>query len=113
MTYKLQEEVFLDKFNKCYIKILTLNKKPENSPLKDYVKELPRQKLSPFDYDCHCKRKPHCLFAIIHPNNGNFIQSDEIEIVVDLLIESNYNINYPLTKLVKKNNETLMFYFSK
>ena len=51
----MQEEVFLDKFNKCYVKILTLNKKPENSPLKDYVKELPRQRLSPFDYDCSCQ----------------------------------------------------------
>ena len=113
MTFKIQEEVFLDKFNKCYVKILTLNKKPENSPLKDYVKELPRQRLSPFDYDCHCQTKPHCLFAITNPNTGHFIQSDEIEVVVDLLVESNYNINYQLTKLVKKNNEKLMFYFSK
>ena len=33
-TFKVQEEVYLDKLNKCYIKILTTNKKPENSPLK-------------------------------------------------------------------------------
>ena len=65
MTFKMQEEVFLDKFNKCYVKILTLNKKPENPPLKDYVKELPRQRLSPFDYDCHCQTKPHCLLLLL------------------------------------------------
>ena len=36
MTFKMQEEVFLDKFNKCYVKILTLNKKPENSPKSSF-----------------------------------------------------------------------------
>ena len=68
---------FLDKFNKCYIKILTLNKKPDNSPLKENIRELPSD--FTLDYDCHCQPKPHCLFAFINPNTGNFIQSDEIE----------------------------------
>lgn len=110
--YKIQEEVFLDKLNKCYIKILTINKRPENTPIKNYLKEIPRQRLSPFDYNCHCDNKPHCLFAFINPETGHFIKSDEIEIVVDLLMNSNYEINYQLTKLIKKNNQNLVFYFS-
>ena len=112
MTYKVQEEVFLDKLNKCYVKILKLNKKPENSPLKENIKELPRQRLSPFDYNCNCQTQPHCIFAFINPNTGDFIKSDEIEVAVDLLINSNYTINYQLTKLVKKKSEKLVFYFS-
>ena len=76
------------------------------------VKELPRQKLSPFDYDCNCYRKPHCLFAIIDPETHDFIRADEIETAVDLILNSNYTINYQLTKLVKKKNERLVFYFS-
>ena len=112
MTYKVQESVFLDNFNKCYLKILTINKKPDKSPLKENVKELPRQRLSPFDYDCNCQIKPHCFFAIINPDTKQFIQSDQIEVAVDLLVDSGYTINYQLTKLVKKNNERLLFYFS-
>ena len=84
----------------------------DNSPLKDCIKELPRQRLSPFDYDCHCDTKPHCLFAIINPNTGDFIKSDEIDVFVDILINSNYSIDYKLTKLVKDKNERLLFYFN-
>jgi len=111
-TFKVQEEVYLDKFNKCYIKILTTNKKPENKPISQFVKEMPRVKLSPFDYDCNCYEKPHCLFAFINPKTGQFLTQDNMEILVDLLTESDYNINYQLTKLVKKNNENFIFYFS-
>jgi len=107
-VYKVQEEVFLNKIEKCYVKILTVNKKPDNSPINQYIQELPRQKLSPFDYDC----KSHCFFAIINPDTGEFIQSDEIEIAIDLLVTSNYTIDYKLTKMVKKNSEKLVFYFS-
>jgi hypothetical protein len=109
-VFKVQEEVFLNKINKCYVKILTVNKKPDNSPLKEYIKELPRQRLSQFDYDC--KTRAHCLFAFINPESGDFIQSDEIEVAMDLLINSNYTVDYKLTKMVKKNSEKLVFYFS-
>ena len=111
-TFKVQEEVYLDKLNKCYIKILTTNKKPENSPLKDYLIELPRQRLSSFDYDCNCTTKPHCLLAFINPVSKTFITQDEIEVLVDMMVNSDYKIDYQLTKLIKKNNEKLVFYFS-
>ena len=111
-TFKVEEEIFLNKITKCYLKILTINKRPENSPLKDCIKELPRQRLSPFDYDCHCDTKPHCLFAIINPNTCDFIQSDEIDVFVDILVNSNYTIDYKLTKLIKDKNERLLFYFN-
>jgi hypothetical protein len=110
-VYKVQEEVILDKINKCYLKILTINKKPDNSPLKEYIKELPRQRLSSFDYHSPCKKVPHCIFAFIHPESNEFIQSDEIEVAIDLLINSNYTIDYKLTKMVKENNQKLVFYF--
>ena len=36
----------------------------------------------------------------------------EIEVLVDVIINSDYKIDYQLTKLIKKNNEKLVFYFS-
>ena len=74
---------------------------------KEYIKELPRQRLSQFDYDC--KTRPHCLFAFINPESGDFIQSDEIEVAIDLLINSNYTVDYKLTKMVKKKGRKLIW----
>lgn len=113
-VYKIKEEVYLDKYNKCYKNIVTINKNPNNKNLSNYLITISRQKLSPFQYNCPCDDKPHCLFAFKDPDNlNNLLKIDNIEKIFTILIDFGFTIEHNLTKLLKKKDEKLICFISK
>ena len=46
MIYKLYKTTYLDKHDKCYKNIITINKNPNDASLNSQLKQVSRQKLS-------------------------------------------------------------------
>jgi hypothetical protein len=101
MIYKLYKTTYLDKFNKCYKNIITINKNPNDPLLNSSLKQVSRQKLSSFEgFDC-CSSEPSCLLAFIDPSTKEFITEEHIDQVFSILIDNQYIIEYKMTKLIK------------
>jgi len=112
--YQIKEDIYLDKFNKCYKNIITINKNPNDAKLNNLLKIIPRQKLSEFDYHCPCENKPHCLITFKNPQNTNeFLQINDIDQIFTILVEAGFKIEYEMTKLLKKKNNKLICFVSK
>jgi len=103
MIYKLYKTTYLDKFDKCYKNIITINKNPNDQLLTSVLKQVSRQKLSPFEgFDC-CSTEPSCILAFINPTTKEFLTEDNIDQVFSVLIDNGYTLEYEMTKLIKDN----------
>ena len=113
-VYKIKQQVYLDKYNKCYKNIVIINKNPNDKTLSNYLKIISRQKLSEFDYFCPCDSSPHCLIAFKDPDNLNeLLKIDDMEKIFTILIDSGFTIEHNLTKLLKKKDDKLICFVSK
>lgn len=101
--YTLNSEVYLDKFNKCYKKIVTINDYPEG-PLREYTKMIPNNKLSPFQENtCNCTEKK-CFYALTSLYNKNDLMLlDDIPNLFGFLVSNNYIIDDSITKMMFKS----------
>tara|TARA_Y200000002_G_scaffold356523_1_gene338358 strand:- start:447 stop:839 length:393 start_codon:yes stop_codon:yes gene_type:complete len=101
MIFKLYKTTYLDKFNKCYKNIISINKNPNDPSLNNVLKLVSRQKLSPFEgFDC-CTNQPSCLVAFIDPNTKEFLTDENIDQVFSILLDNGYTLEYEMTKLIK------------
>ncbi len=101
MIYKLYKTTYLDKYDKCYKNIITINKNPNDNGLNNVLKQVSRQKLSPFEgFDC-CSTQPSCIMAFIHPTTREFLTDENVDQVFSILIDNNYVLEYEMTKLIK------------
>ena len=67
-TYALYSRPFYKSCDQCYIKILTIDREPEN-PLSNITKKVSFEKLSPFKQPGPCEKVERCGYAIMNPNN--------------------------------------------
>jgi len=102
--YTLNSEIYLDKFNKCYKKIITINDTPDG-PLKEYTKMIPNNKLSPFqENSCQCNEKK-CFYTLTSLQNKNDLMLiDELPNLFAFLVSNNYIIDDSITKMMFKSN---------
>lgn len=102
--YKLSSNVYLNKYDECYMNIIVINKMPDG-PLKNIVKQIQHNKLSPFQENSHCCGSKSCIFAIQNPyNREKLLCIDDIEILFEFLIKNGYTFENSLSKLISKNN---------
>ena len=103
MIYKLYKTTYLDKHDKCYKNIITINKNPNDPSLNSVLKQVSRQKLSSFEgFDC-CSNQPSCIFAYIDSNTKEFLTEENVDQVFSILIDNQYTLEYEMTKLLKDN----------
>ena len=101
MIYKLYKTTYLDKYDKCYKNIITINKNPNDNGLNNVLKQVSRQKLSPFEgFDC-CSTQTSCIMAFIDPTTREFLTDENVDQVFSILIDNNYILEYEMTKLIK------------
>ena len=101
MIYKLYKTIYLDKFNKCYKNIITINKNP-NPLLNNVLKQVSRQKLSPFRFRL-LQQSPFNILAFIDSNTKEFLTEEQVDEVFSILINNGYTLEYEMTKLLKDN----------
>ena len=69
-VYKISKQVYLDKFNKCYKKIIVIDKIPEE--LKSHIRTIKKEKLSIFDYEDCCNASSKCIYSFKNEHNELF-----------------------------------------
>lgn len=108
--YSLSSRIYLDRQTKCYKRLITINKEPEGI-LKNYVKRVKHNKLSPFEYRNPCDENcfKHCYYAILDPNNKyEFLCIENIDDLIDFLVENGYTIDTKISKMLNKNTRINM-----
>ena len=109
-TFQLNSEVYLE--NKCYKKIITINKMPND--LSSIIKIVRREKLSPFDVKGNCECLSPCLFAILNPENKrDLLCMDDIADLFCFLLNNGYKIEDKITKIMSKKQRKLICFISK
>ncbi len=94
--YRLRRKIILNTMEKTYDKIVVVDRMPLDGKLKDIVKLVRREKLSPF------KEMPRCIFGILHPSERRLLSYEELPILLTYLMENGYTID---TKLGKNFND--------
>ena len=112
-VYQIVETTFLDRFNKCYINVISINNNPCDDKLKHIIKTVPYVKLSPFEGFSPCCEVPACQHLFKNPETGKFLTLENIDFLFTELINAGYKIETELTKLLKKKNKKLICFVSK
>jgi hypothetical protein len=103
--YLIKSEVYLDKTNNCYKKILVISPSPQNDPyLLSITKLVNREKLSPYKQPEQCCSLPNCFYAFVNPcNKCELLCVDQIAILFSEL-SKNYSINTNLTEIMQNSD---------
>ena len=106
-TYTLLNTIYLDKLQKCHKKIITIDKMPDGN-LKQYVKQLQKNPLSPFENNNCCGSQSRCIYAIIDFDNTNeLLMSDQIGKLFSFLRTNNYTIDTELTRMMNESSNKM------
>ena len=116
-TFKIKSDVYLDKRNECYKKIIVIEPNPNDPTINPIIKTISRTKLSPFEGSSPCCPVNPCLSVILDPDNSlEFLSINNIEKLVSVLIANGYTIDYNLSKILMKSDvriQNLIFFISK
>lgn len=105
--YSLSSINYLDKFEKCYKKIISINCIPKG-PLEKYVTRLTLPKLSEADVDSACCPRESCVYVLKNVNNNNQLMIvDDVPNLFNYLVENNYNIDSSITNMLHKSDVRL------
>lgn len=110
MLFTLSSRIYLDKYEKEYIRILTLNKMPIG-PLKDKVTQVKDNKLSEYKNNVVGNRVDNCCFyAFVSDefnlscyNDYKYLTIEDFDALLEFLVSNNYTVRESLTKLTRKN----------
>lgn len=102
--YKLSSCVYLQKMDECYMNVVTINKMPDG-PLRDLVKQLKHNTLSPFQDNNNCCKTKSCILAIMNPiRKQQLLCIDDIELLFEFLVDNGYTFETSMSKIISKNN---------
>ena len=103
--YQLTSEIYLDKFNKCYKKIIIISPNPTDNSLNSIIKTIPKEKLSPYDDVSPCCPTSKCLHAFVNPNEKcELLCVDQISILFQYLLTNGFTINPDITKIMQDSD---------
>ena len=100
-------EPYLDRVNKEYVRILTLDNMPEGA-IKPFVKPLNQQPLSPF-YNRSVYDDPfQCTYALVKSSHMSqhcipFFMERDVPSLITFLKQNGYHIDMDLFKIVSKS----------
>lgn len=114
--YCISSIPYYDQHCQSYRNILIINAKPSSGPILNIIKQIQRQKLSPFQTNSKCCPNSSCIYAFtdIH-DKSNLLCISKIPELFSYLVENGYNINTSITKMmqnseIKMNDSKLLCY---
>jgi hypothetical protein len=109
--YEIKLDDLLVQRDKCYRKVLTINKMPDG-PLSALVKTTKREKLSVFKQSCSpCAKNDACMNVIINPSDkGEYLFEEDLAELMTFLVENGYTIDTKLSKLMQARYRDVVFY---
>ena len=115
-TYALYSRPFYKSCDQCYIKILTIDREPENL-LSNITKKVSFEKLSPFKQPGPCEKVERCGYAIMNPNNtSEFATIHDLAVIFTWLQDNLFTVNTAITTMLNQSeirtNNKLICYIS-
>jgi len=105
MMYQLKAEVYLDKYNECYKKVIVLSPPPKDNALKQITKLVNREKLSPFQERSPCCPEDQCYYIVLNPKNMcEFLCVNQINLLFNYLLSNHYSIDTSVTKIMQDSD---------
>ncbi len=101
-TFTIETIPYLDRFNKCYKNILTVNQIP-NGPLGRLVRRMEYPKLSKFQQDSPCYTYPKCIYALDLDNDCSPI-GNRIQNLTGFLLSNGYQIETQITNIYNNSD---------
>jgi len=107
--YQLTSEIYLDKYNECYKKVIAIQPAPKDDILKKISKLTHFEKLSPFQDRSPCCNSERCKYIICNPTtisncSCEYLCVKDIHLLFNYLITNKYVINTDITKIMQKSD---------
>lgn len=109
-TVSLFSQPYLDKSNKCYKNIVTLNLPPQG-PLAELVRFVNFPKLSEFKQSTPCSPIKQCGYALMSLDGcsmggcyDNLMTVDEVPNLISFLVSSGYTVDTSITKMFNQSD---------
>ena len=100
--YQITSEIYLDRQNECYKKIIAIYPKPIEPSLQFITKLIQREKLSPFQERSPCCPLNHCIYAVVDPNDKcQLMCVNDITLLFSYLKLKGFKINSDITKIMQ------------
>lgn len=111
----LKSQPYYDYKTQCYFSVLSLNKKPSNPLLKDYVIRIQNPKLSPFEDFSNCSSREQCIYVInssllekeegyVKRNCIDYLTFDDYAFLLDFLMENGFTVNTEISNMLQNHN---------
>jgi hypothetical protein len=115
--YQLKAEVYLDRHDECYKKVIVISPAPKDPQLRKISKLINRERLSIFQERSPCCPQDQCYYVILNPKNlCDFLCVDQINLLFSYLITNGYKIDSSITKIMQNSSvviPNLICFFSK
>ena len=100
--YQLKSDVWLDRYNECYKKIIVISPKPTDAALISISKLFNKTRLSPFQQPGFCCPQENCIHIIMNPQNkSEMLCVQDISSLFSYLILNGFTINTDITKIMQ------------
>jgi hypothetical protein len=109
-VFQILEKMHLNQHTKIYEKIYILLNKPDDIKLLNNLKLIARNKLSPFED--YFNTEYHCYYAFINPKNKTeLLSTQNVDLLLNILIDSDYKIEYDMINLLNDKDRKNIFCF--
>lgn len=104
-TYSLLSIPFYKSVNQCYVKAISIDRMPgPNEPIKQIVKQVRFEKLSPFQEGSECNPIKTCGNVLIKPGSqyGEMATLDDIPLIFTWLFQNGYTVDTSITQMMNQ-----------
>lgn len=104
-TYSLLSIPFYKSVNQCYIKAISIDRMPgPNEPIKQIVKQVRFEKLSPFQEGSECNSIKTCGNVLLKPGSqcGEMATLDDIPLIFTWLFQNGYIVDTSITQMMNQ-----------
>ena len=104
-TYSLLSIPFYKSVNQCYVKAISLDRMPgPNEPIKQIVRQVRFEKLSPFQEGSECNPIKTCGNVLIKPGSqcGELATLDDIPLIFTWLFQNGYTVDTSITQIINQ-----------
>lgn len=104
-TYSLLSIPFYKSVNQCYVKAISIDRMPgPNEPIKQIVRQVRFEKLSPFQEGSECNPIKTCGNVLLKPGSqwGEMATLDDIPLIFTWLLQNGYNVDTSITQMMNQ-----------
>lgn len=104
-TYSLLSIPFYKSVNQCYVKAISIDRMPgSNEPIKQIVRQVRFEKLSPFQEGSECNPIKTCGNVLLKPGSqyGEMATLDDIPLIFTWLFQNGYNVDTSITQMMNQ-----------